>query len=42
MNEQLREMLSLEAYKRCSDIKECEIFVEEVYELGRRHEASLS
>ncbi len=39
MNEQLRVHLARDAFCRCTDIKECEKFVEEVYELGRKHEA---
>ena len=42
MNEQLRVHLARDMFCRAVDIKVCEEMVEEIYELGRRHEASES
>ena len=42
MNEQLRIILARDMFCRATDIKVCEQLVEEIYELGRKHEASLS
>ena len=39
MNEQLRVHLARDMFCRGTDIKTCEELVEEIYELGRRHEA---
>ncbi len=42
MNHQLKVHLARDMFCRATDIKVCEQLVEEIYELGRRHEASLS
>ena len=42
MNQQLKVHLARDMFCRATDIKVCEQLVEEIYELGRRHEASLS
>jgi len=42
VNEQLRVHLARDMFCRATDIKVCEQLVEEIYELGRKHEASLS
>ena len=42
LNQQLKVHLARDMFCRATNIRVCEELVEEIYELGRKHEASLS